>query len=248
MRPPRLVRLGVCLALFTLLVGCTDGSNSDATAPGSRDSIPESPSEANESRHWTTIDPESPGELEAGRYALPAIGSRNGPLAVVTLPDGYRSWGPFVFADEPNEPDDPLAIGLWAVSDIYRDACAGDDAARVSTVRVLAASLVDQGHTTTTDPRPVRLAGHRGLYLEITSPTHFDYATCNDAELNYWRAGKNADRWTRMPGMLDRLWILNVKGRPLMWVMAVPPSASTRQVERMTDIVEHVRLVQPRHG
>jgi len=91
MRPLRLVRLGVCLALFTLLVGCTDGSNNDATAPGSRDSIPGSPSEANESRHWTTIDPESPGELEAGRYALPAIGSRNGPLAVVTLPDGYQS-------------------------------------------------------------------------------------------------------------------------------------------------------------
>jgi hypothetical protein len=245
---PRPLRLAVLLATFALLAGCSDDPTSDASSAGSSDAtLPSHTSKADDSDHRTTIDPDSPGELEAGRYALPAIGSKDGPLVVVNLPDGYRSWGPFVFADKPDEPEDPLAIGLWAVDEIYRDACAGDALTRVTTVRGLAASLVDQRRTTTSDPRPVRLAGYRGLYLEVTSPTHLDYATCNDAEVNYWRAG-NADRWTRMPGMLDRVWILNVKGRPLMWVMAVPPSASTRQVERMTDIVEHVRLVQPRHG
>jgi len=189
------------------------------------------------------IDPDAPGELRPGRYALPAIGRRKAMLGVVDLPDGYQSWGPFVFADKPDEPDDPLALGLWAVTGIYRDACAGDDLARVWTVRGLAASLVDQANTATTDPHPVTLAGHRGLYLEITSPTRLDYSTCNDAELSYWRAGKAGDRWTRRPGTVDRLWILDVGGRPLVWTLAVPPSATRRQVERLTNIAEAVRLV-----
>lgn len=247
---PRPLRLAVFLVLCALLPGCNEGSTSEATGPGSAGSAGPSPTSdvPNDAHHWMTIDSDRPGELTAGRYALPAIGSKDGPLAVVDLPDGYQSWGPFVFADEPDEPDDPLALGLWAVDGIYRDACAGNDLARVSTVRGLAASLVDQRHTTTSDPRPVRLAGYRGVYLELTSPTHLNYATCNDAEVNYWRAGKAGDRWTRMPGMLDQLWILNVHGHPLVWVMAVPPSASTRQVERLTDIAEHVRLVHTQHG
>jgi hypothetical protein len=241
------LRLVVYLTLSVLLAGCDGGTTGDGTSIADPSSTTPSPtSKPTNSARWTTIDPNTLGELEAGRYALPAIGSRDAPLAVVDLPDGYQSWGPFVFADKPDEANDPLAIGLWAIDGVYRDACAGDDLARVSTVRGLAASLVDQRNTTTTDPRPVRLAGYRGLYLEIASPTDIDYSTCSDAEVNYWRAGKDADRWTRRPGMVDRLWILDVDGRPLVWVMAIPPSATKRQVKRLTSIVRGVRLVPHR--
>ena len=108
----------------------------------------------------------------------------------------------------------------------------------------LADAFLRQRVTSVTKPRPVTLAGYDGLYLEIKAPTKLDYSHCNDAELNFWESTPAGERWTRMPGMRDRLWILDVDGQPMVLAMFVPPSATDRQVEQIADIVQDARFVE----
>lgn len=189
------------------------------------------------------------GALEPGSYALVPLGPVHHPVAVVDVPIGYTHWGPFLNAAEPPEPDDPLAISLWVVTGVFKDACvATEQLPAGDSVRTLADAFLRQKVTSVTKPRPVALAGYHGLYLEIRAPNRLDYSRCNDAELNFWESTPAGERWTRMPGMRDRLWILDVDGQPMVLAMFVPPSATDRQVEGITDILRGARFVGGRPG
>jgi len=184
------------------------------------------------------------GTLEAGSYALPLLGPVHHPVAVVNVPAGYTHWGPFLNAAEPQEAEDPLAISLWVVTGVFKDACiATEQIPAGESVRTLADAFLRQQVTSVTKPRPVTLAGYDGLYLEIRAPAKLDYSLCNDAELNFWESTPTGERWTRMPGMRDRLWILDVHHQPMVLAMFVPPSATDRQVHQMAQIVEGARFV-----
>ena len=98
--------------------------------------------------------------------------------------------------------------------------------------------FVRQRLTSATKPHAVELAGYSGLYMELTTPTQFDYGKCNDDEVNLWEGRPEGGYWTWMPGQLERLWILNVDDQPLAVHMAVPPSATAAQIQAMNDIVE----------
>jgi hypothetical protein len=74
--------------------------------------------------------------------------------------------------------------------------------------------------------------------MEVTTPTDLDYGACDDAEVNLWAGRPDGGYWTRMPGMVERLWILDVDGQPMVIHMAVPPSATGPQIHALTNIVE----------
>jgi hypothetical protein len=233
--------------LAAILAGCSDGSTADATT-----SPTSSPATSGPSSAQATHAPDRPprvdklvdGPLEPGSYALPPLGPVHKLVAVVHIPDGYTHWGPFLNASEPEEPDDPLAISLWVVTGVFKDACeATTQIPAGASVRTLADAFGRQEVTSVTRPRPVTLAGYDGLYLEITAPTKLDYFRCNDAELNFWESTPAGERWTRMPGMRDRLWILDVDGQPMVLAMFVPPSATDQQVDRLTGILKAARFV-----
>jgi hypothetical protein len=193
----------------------------------------------------TAVDTLPDGPLEPGSYKLPPLGRAQQPFVVVDVPDGYAHWGPFLEAVEPQESEDPLAISLWVVTGVFKNACKAT--ARIpagNSVRSLADAFLRQEVLSATEPRPVTLAGYRGLYLEITAPTKQDYSRCQDAELNFWESRPSDSRWTRMPGMRDRLWILDVDGQPMMLAMFVPPSATDEQIDKITEILNDVRFVR----
>jgi hypothetical protein len=229
--------------LAAMLSGCseessTDGASTPTTTGGSSSADADPPSGS------PRVDKLDDGPLEPGSYALPALGPGHNPVAVVDIPDGYTHWGPFINARQPEEPEDPLAISLWVVTGVFKDACkATAQIPAGGSVRTLADAFLRQEVTSVTKPRPVTLAGHHGLYLEITAPTKLDYFRCNDAELNFWESTPAGERWTRMPGMRDRLWILDVDGQPMMLAMFVPPSATDKQVDQMTDILAATQFV-----
>jgi hypothetical protein len=229
---------------LTLLAGCgdeqtavdsTSSPTSDATSSAAGKDVRSGP---------PRIDKLIDGALEPGSYALPPLGPGHPPVAVVDVPAGYTHWGPFLNAAEPQEPDDPLAISLWVVTGVFKDACvATEQIPAGDSVRTLADAFLRQKVTSVTKPRAVTLAGYDGLYLEIKAPVKLDYTRCNDAELNFWEATPAGERWTRMPAMRDRLWILDVDGQPMVLAMFVPPSATDRQVEQIADIAKGARFV-----
>ena len=241
--------LAAITAIALVLAGCSANEDTPDSAPSPTSSPTSSPASSPKSSGSpvgaTAVDTIPDGPLEPGSYELPPIGPGHHPFAVVDVPDGYAHWGPFVIADEPPEPEDPLSISLWVVTGVFMDACkataqipAGDS------VRSLADAFLRQEVLSATKPRPVSLAGYHGLYLEIAAPTDQDYSQCDDAELNFWDARPSGSRWTRMPGMRDRLWILDVDGQPMMLAMFVPPSATDEQIDKITDILDEARFVR----
>ena len=233
------------MAPFALLAGCSGESTTDDSTSSPTTSASASVAEHDGASRPPRLDEVADAQLEPGSYALPPIGPVHDPVAVVDVPEGYWHWGPFLNAPEPLEPEDPLAISLWVVTGVFKDACkataqipAGDS------VRTVADAFLRQKVTSVTKPRPVTLAGYDGLYLEVTAPTKLDYSRCNDTELNFWEATPAGERWTRMPGIRDRLWILDVDGQPMVLAMFVPPSATDRQVDQIAEIVQGAHFVK----
>jgi len=225
--------------LVVALVGCSDATDrGEDSAPAT---IPTGDIDTPRTRtpSGATIIGEIPdGDLQPGRYALPPIGPLDEPFAVVDIPTGYGSWTSFIEADKPAEAEDPLMLGLWVITRVYLNPCTQSDEVSPRTVRATADAFLQQRFSSPTRPREVDLAGHHGLYMEITTPTDLDYGACDDAEVNLWEGAPDGGYWTRMPGMVNRLWILDVDDQPMVIHLAVPPSATVGQVHAMTDIVE----------
>jgi hypothetical protein len=111
-----------------------------------------------------------------------------------------------------------------------------------ASVDSLAHALVEQTVTVATEPRPAALAGYDGLYLELTTPATAREA-CGGDPVNYWDSKDAGTRWSVTPGMVERVWILNVDGQPMVVGVAVPPSASERQVNRLAAVAKTARFV-----
>jgi hypothetical protein len=185
----------------------------------------------------TIVSEIADGPLQPGPYALPPIGPLDEPFAVVDIPAGYTSWDSFIKADKPAEPEDPLMLGLWVITGVYVNPCAQSHKVPPRSVRATADAFLQQRLTSPTKPREVDLAGYHGLYMQVATPTDLDYGACDDAEVNLWEGRPDGGYWTRMPGMVNRLWILDVNGQPMVIHLAVPPSATGHQIRAMTNIV-----------
>ena len=258
MHTRRTTQAGLIAAVATLavaLAGCSDAGSGGERSE--RDSGPSSSSPATTATGDTdtarartpsgaTIIGGSPKEaLPPGRYALPPVGRLDKPFAVVDIPAGYSGWEGFIEANQPVEPGDPLMLGLWDITGVYLNPCAQSNEVPSRSVRATADAFLRQRLTSTTRPREIDLAGHHGLYLEVTSPKKLDYGACDDAEVNLWEGRPEGGYWTRMPGMVNKLWILDVDGQPMAIHVAVPPSATGPQVRAMTDIVEAATFETP---
>jgi hypothetical protein len=245
-RRPAMIGWAAALTMLAAAVtGCSDESSTGGETSSSPTSGSSSVPEADAPSGPPRIDELDDGPLEPGSYALPPLGPVHDRLVVVDVPDGYGVWGSFIWAAKPHEIDDPLEIGgLWAVTGVYKDACKATAMYPAGpSVRSLANAFGRQKVTSTTKPRPVTFAGYHGLYLEITAPADREYWDCNDAELNFWDAAPDGGYWTRMPGMVDRLWILDVDGQPMMLAMFVPPSATDKQIRSLTNILRAAEFV-----
>jgi len=104
-------------------------------------------------------------------------------------------------------------------------------------VRDLADALVSQHSTDATRPRPVRVDGHRGVYLELRSPG--DLSDCTDpGEL--W-----VGRGIYGPGQVDRLWIVDVDGHRLVVDASHLPTSPPQEVAALVRMARTVRFVAP---
>ena len=195
-------------------------------------------------RDYTLIPNRAIEHLEAGRWAL-----RNtdgpAPLAVFEVPGGFGSGGGILWGEEGY-------VGYWVVASVFEDPCAGDDLpVKVGpTVADLAAGLADQEMTTTTDPVPVSVDGHDGLYLELTMPTELDFKTCDQDHFFIWQSTATKTRTTAWratdTSMVDRYWILDVDGRRLVLSTALPHGADGETVEEHSRMVQEVEFVHRR--
>ncbi len=181
-----------------------------------------------------------------GRWAMPADGDPEAPLAVFDVPEGYQGSDDLVWIHEDDD-EHPSQLLYSAPTGVFADPC---NVARPSprvgpTVEDLAEALAAQKRTTTTRPVPVTLDGHRGLYVELTSQEGLDFEACGpDGGMALWEIGPELGRLFEFPAT-DRYWILDIEGRRVVVTAMTPAGARSESVERVTDVAKAITFVEP---
>ena len=164
------------------------------------------------------------------------------------LPEGYFSNGGYVIdAGRPGGTDDQHGdVSVWHAVQVLADPCHRRTAADVGpTVDDLAQALVRQAGPSS-QPRPVVLDGHRGLSLEVTVPPNADLTRCTDEQYALWRTEPKGDSAYSLdsPGVVNRLWILDVDGTRLVLVAGLYPDQTDELHQEQTAIAESIHFEQ----
>jgi hypothetical protein len=141
---------------------------------------------------------------------------------------------------------------------VFRDPChwQGTGFDPGPSVSALVAALVVQPMREATRPTDVTLAGYKGQYLELSVPadlksstwTNFDVCDVDDSghhDFQGWLGNGMGNRYEQVPGQVDRLWVLDVKGQRL--VVDSTYSADTTPADRaeLASVVASLRFVAP---
>ena len=95
--------------------------------------------------------------------------------------------------------------------------------------------MLAQTATRASEPEPVTIDGHQGLYVELTSPR--DLSNCMDPGL--WDG-----RGIYVDGQVDRVWILDVDGQRLVVNAAHGPTSSPSDIDKLSAMVESLKFVK----
>jgi hypothetical protein len=114
------------------------------------------------------------------------------------------------------------------------------------TVEDLARALSDQPFLTVTRPVGVTVDGMEGLFVKVTVPEDAELSACQDSRVAiYADIDKPSDGWTAdEPGLVDRMWILDVDGARHVLRARAWPNAG-QQARAMTRMVESITFT---HG
>ena len=154
---------------------------------------------------------------------------------------GWSMWGgPFdsqVGAIYEGSPDDHGIIFV-IVNNVYADACDPGAGAMTPelgpTVDDLATALATQAGTESSDPVPVTIDGHDGLYLD------YSYPGDECAHLTRWPTSAG-DRLA-LSGERDQVWILDVDGTRLVVDAFSFPGTSDEDLAEMREMIENLDL------
>jgi hypothetical protein len=187
---------------------------------------------------------------EPGAFAMTARGHEKAPLAVVDVPAGFTNFGFFAMwpRESASEVEPFQAIQYWTVYGVHSDPCEHQGAAPEigASVEKLVEALEAQELTEVSEPEPVSLDGHDGLYVELTVPSDVRIRTCGLGYYMFWDGDLDDQQHTAdAPGSVDRLWILDVDGARVVLAAITGPGATDAQAETLADIVTSVRFVEP---
>jgi len=239
----------VLATLAALLLGaCSDDSGASAGGPSPTPSDPSSISSSttDDPSDYSILGPYTLTDLEPGRYAVTASGSRDVPLAVVELSgEGLNGGGGYIWTVGGAPENDGWIFGYWTVAGVYVNPCtrAGGTFDTKSSPDLFLEALAAQGITTTSHAKPVMLGGYDGIYVELTSPTALDYTTCREAGLTIFDSTTKGDQHLIVtPGAVERYWVLDVNGERVVLIGITTPETTDSQLEQLRGIVESVQF------
>lgn len=174
----------------------------------------------------------------------------------IAVPTDWSILGDFILQGDPSKPGPVLGISVWNVGLVYRDPCHWHDNGFVPKPGVdnLVAALVAQKLRNATTPMDVTLAGYAGKYLELSVPadmkssTWTDFDACDvaedgtDRDFAGWLGIGWGERYEQVPGQIDQLWVLNVKGQRLLVDATYSPDTSQADRAQMDRIVKSIRF------
>jgi len=217
------------------------------------------------------------GPMTAGRYHIdirlyaypepfdgaPTVRVPSGVARVsFDVPDGWSGTGQAIVKDVP-DPSRILSVAPWTIASVNLVPCydiegATADPRLMRTLDGLATALTERWRSeddrflasmpTATSPTTITLAGSPGRYTEVRAPTDLDFTTCG-GDYPLWDDGGGRVGYMRVPGELDRLWILDVAdaspttpGGLLVIDAASYPGATADEVAELRAIVDSIEI------
>jgi hypothetical protein len=236
------------LAAASLVLSACSGGPSGATREESAKAPSSGATEgaADVRPGWKLLSDKPEGvPLDPGAYGLIANGVSDH-LAVVKAPAGYQQLGGFLFVT--GEPF--RAMGFHVADLVPPDPCGSKAHSKFDaevdpgpSVKDLAEALVAQKGAETSEPVPVTIDGHKGLYLTYQVARGIDVLQCEAHAFDVFSTGPGA--WY-LEASRERaaIWILPVGGERLVLAWEAVPGVSQAQMREMTRMVQSARFVE----
>jgi hypothetical protein len=138
-------------------------------------------------------------------------------------------------------------VATMAIRDVYADGCKWEgtrlDRSEVSSVDGLAAALATQNGLRVSTPTDVTVDGYAGMYMERRVPARTIISDCDGAQFRVYLVPGWGSRYL-VPGQLQRLWILDVDGVPLVIDASTQPGTSAEVRAELLQMVESIQIDQ----
>ena len=237
-------------------------ASSQAPSPSLAVSTPtlaSTPTPASTSTPTASLAP-GPTPLAVGPHAAHVIGTGSYPGWTVVVPAGWYDGGGYFVLKYPTNgvPSPVIGLSVWDVGQVFRDPChwQGQGVDPGPGVAALVAALVAQPMRNATKPTDVTLAGYKGRYLEwsvpadikSSAPSEFD--ACDvDREGHHdfqgWLGNGMGNRYEQVPGQVDRLWVLDVRGQRLVVDASYSPDTTQADRDELAQVVKSLRFAAP---
>lgn len=184
------------------------------------------------------------GALEAGTYILSAIDPDFDASHRITMsvPEGYTAfegWG--IMKDGGRQ-----WVSASIVGSVYADPCHWNgtllDPPVGANFDALVSAIASMPGLHASSPADVTVAGFAGKRIDLTVPTEFNLADCDNGQIRNWLDTGGGERNIPFTGERDRLWILDVGGVPLVIEAGWPTEASAQVRAELVQMVESVNI------
>lgn len=95
-----------------------------------------------------------------------------------------------------------------------------------------------------TKPERTTLGGYPAWYLEVLIPTNLDLAECDGGQLILWHAATGEARRSLGPGELSSLWVIDVKGGPIVIDASISLAGASDYAEELDAVVASI-VIEP---
>jgi hypothetical protein len=234
-------RTAVATLAGLAIVGCAAAPASEATAQASP--------AASVASSAPSAAPGAQETLSCEPLGMPT------PRYTVTVPGGWSGFGGECGFVVPDGEGFTAGLSAWIVGQVPNDPCRNNSTLVTPDdgVEGLVQAILAQEGRNATDPVDVSLAGFEGTYLEWTVPDdvqftdadEFHAVGCDNQNYLSWNGLTGGTRYQQVPGQVDRLWILDVAGQPVVIDASYAPDAPAAIREQLGTIVDSLRFEAP---
>jgi hypothetical protein len=93
-----------------------------------------------------------------------------------------------------------------------------------------------------TKPRATSIQGYPAWFVELLVPSVFDFSHCDGGQLVLWQASNGDVRYAFGPGELDRLWVVDVHGMPIVIDAQSPVMASSADEAELQAVIDSIAI------
>lgn len=241
-------------------------ASADVPASASRSAIPSAPPIASVPAGPPARDPTARPHptfvavpAEAGATRLVAAGPTPVRLEV-TLPGGWARASAAMYVMPTSTAPVGLSISAWTVEHVNLFPCRSttpfSDELFDRTAEGLAQALAAwwgqdpnapfSSNATiapiATKPRATSIGGYKAWYVEVLVPSVFDFSQCDGGQLVLWRTANGDVRYAFGAGEVDRLWVVDVGGTPIVIDAGLPVMASAADDAALQRVVDSIAI------